>query len=218
MFFLIFLFVIIFALLVVVFTQIKIEVQEFKVSNIDKIKLEYDYSVYIKLYAFGILKYFQAKIDKDKMKNSKMFKNLDIKKINNPFEKSKISIQNIKPKIERINLNVKVGSESVILTSVAVLLISTAVSYLLKYTVEKFDSKKQKFKIEPIYLNKNLVDLKINCIIKLKMVHIINVIYIVLKKRGELGNERTSNRRLDDDSYEQYSRYDRREHNYRGTN
>ena len=57
-------------------------------------------------------------------------------------------------------------------------------------------------KIDPIYQNQNIVNLQFNCIISLKIVNIINIIYI-LKKKGRVDkNERTSNRRSYAYSYE----------------
>ena len=205
-------------LLLLIFTTIRIDVKNLEVSNYEKIKLEYDYLVYIKLYIFNYIKYFQIKIDKEKVDKSNLVKKINIQKANKQFENIKISTKNLKPEVEKIDMNVKVGTESMFMTTFLVLVISVGISYLLKNTIKKANPEKHKYKIEPSYINKNLIDLKLNCIIKVKMVHIISVIYIVLKKRRGLKNERTSNRRLNDDSHEQYSRYGRCKHNYRGTN
>lgn len=53
----------------------------------------------------------------------------------------------------------------------------------------------------PMYRFGNSINLSLNCIINVKMVHIIYVIYILLKK-GMIKNERTSNRGAYDYSYE----------------
>ena len=59
------------------------------------------------------------------------------------------------------------------------------------------------YTIEPIYQNKNIYKIQFNCIIQVKMVHIINVIYIFLKKgRSDLNERTTSNRRSYGYSYE----------------
>ena len=54
------------------------------------------------------------------------------------------------------------------------------------------------------YINKNLLNIEISSIFQIKMIHIINTICIVNKKRKGDKNERTSNRRPYDYGYEQY--------------
>ena len=52
--------------------------------------------------------------------------------------------------------------------------------------------------------NENLLNIEISSIFQIKMIHIINTICIVNKKRKGDKNERTSNRRPYDYGYEQY--------------
>ena len=72
---------------------------------------------------------------------------------------------------------------------------------------KRFDTKYQNYiyNIKPIYNNKNLYKINLNCIIEIKMVHIINIIYMLLKK-GRKKNEcsTTSNRKPYAYSYEQH--------------
>lgn len=56
--------------------------------------------------------------------------------------------------------------------------------------------------IEPIYRNKNLINIAFSGIFELEMMHIINMISILNKKEGVKENERTSNRGAYDYSYE----------------
>ena len=72
------------------------------------------------------------------------------------------------------------------------------VIWLLFYVVQY-----QFYKIEPLYLNHNIYEIKLNCIFEIKMVHIINMIYYFIKKRrGENHEQRTSDRRAYGYSYE----------------
>ena len=59
------------------------------------------------------------------------------------------------------------------------------------------------YNIKPLYYNKNLYKINLNCIIEIKMVHIINIIFILIKK-GRKKNEQstTSNRKPYAYSYE----------------
>ena len=66
------------------------------------------------------------------------------------------------------------------------------------------NSKENRFIINPLYINKNLLNLELNCIFETKLIHIIYVIYILNEKRRDDKNVRTSNRRSYGYSYGQY--------------
>ena len=111
-------------------------------------------------------------------------------------------LKKIKPNVSLLNLELKIGTEDAILTSFIVFLISTGISILLPHVIKRYDKNKYKYLITPLYFQKNLYQIKLNCIIEIKLVHIINMIYIFIKKRRSDKNERTSNRRPYDYSYE----------------
>ena len=205
-------------IIIFVFSTIKINVDNLTVSNIDKIKIQYDYVVNIKFYILGIIKFFQLKIDKDKVKKNKMLMNMDLSKIKENFRKIKIEFKDLNLEVEAIDLKLEIGTDSVMLTSLLVLLISTILSIVLQRTIKEINPKKHEYKIQALYLSKNVIDLKFNCIIKLKMVHIINMIYTAIKKRRWIENARTSDRGVNDDCNEQYTRYGRCKYNYRRAN
>lgn len=111
----------------------------------------------------------------------------------------KVLLKEIKPEILKIKLNLKIGVEDIMVTTYAIPVISTLISFILKLTVKDVDLKNKRrdyyYKIEPIY-NKNIINLRLNCIINVKIVHIINIIYIFLiKKRRSDKYERASYRR-----------------------
>ena len=58
------------------------------------------------------------------------------------------------------------------------------------------------FNVTPIYNNPNLINIEFSGIFEIKMIHIINIIYILNKKEGVEKNDGTSNRRAYDYSYE----------------
>ena len=76
------------------------------------------------------------------------------------------------------------------------------ISMILPRIIKKYNSKKYYYEIKPIYKNENMVKLDFSCIINIKMVHIMDILYLVLKKGRVNKNERTSNRRAYDYSYE----------------
>ena len=85
------------------------------------------------------------------------------------------------------------GIEDAIATSYLVAIIASILSIILPHLVKKEDIKNIKYEINPIY-NTLIFNLKLDSIINLKIVHIIYVIYNLVKK-GRDKNERTSNRR-----------------------
>ena len=59
-----------------------------------------------------------------------------------------------------------------------------------------YKKEKYEYKIKPIFGKQNFLKICIDCIINLKMVHIINIIYILKKKRSvNKYDKRTSDRR-----------------------
>jgi len=102
--------------------------------------------------------------------------------------------------IENINLKIEMGTENAALTAIIVPVISTVLSIILSRKIKR--EQNQKFEIKPIYINQNLINIMFSGIFEIKMIHIINIIYILNKKEGVGKNERTSNRRTYDYGYE----------------
>ena len=113
------------------------------------------------------------------------------------------SLKNIKTEIKEINLKISIGTENAALTAFTIPVISTFIAIFLSKQIKKYNAK-QVFLVEPVYLDKNLLNIEISSIFQIKMIHIINTICIVNKKRKGDKNERTSNRRPYDYGYEQY--------------
>ncbi len=196
--------IIILSIILLIFSTIRLNVKKVKISNfengIKKKKLEKEFIIYIELCLFGKLKIARIKLTKnliDKMqikadiknlkRDAQLLKNINILEI----------IKKLKIKTSKLNLQAQLGTEEVTLTVFLVTFISTVTSILFRNT----DYKNVDYNIMPLYQFGNTINFYLNCIINVKMVHIIYVIYILLKK-GMIKNERTSNRRSYDYSYE----------------
>ncbi len=114
-----------------------------------------------------------------------------IKKIN-PIE----TIKMLQVKFEKVDMNAEIGTENVSLTVFLVAFFSTLLGMLFRNS----DYRNINYNIMPMYKFGNTIKINLKCIISVKMVHIIYVIY-KLGRKG-LKNERTSNRRSYDYSYE----------------
>ena len=195
----VFLFILIVFLLLIIFSKIRIEVINFKFSSQWKRHINKDYKVIIKLCILSkisILKINITKTKLEKLKIKEKIKDIDLKIIENrnKFDKDLIrAIKEINLDIDKINLNIELGTENASLTSIVVPAISTILAILLRQKIEKFEN--QIFIVKPIYINQNLINIVLSGIFEIKMIHIINIIYILNKKEGVKRYERTSNRR-----------------------
>ena len=202
MFFLFFIIIV----LILLFSKIKIEIENLRFSSIKNRHINKDYKSIIKLCIFGRIPIIKINITKAKIEKLKMeekIKQVDWKFIekNQKFnQKVWKAIKNSNIKMKSINLKIKLGTENASLTSIIVPIISTIIAITIKNQVENYQ--KQSFIVEPIYINQNLINIAFTGIFEIKMIHIINIIYILTKKKGVDKNERTSNRRAYDYSYE----------------
>jgi len=199
--------------------DIKINVESLKIEN-----KNIDFEIIISLYIFKV------KLTREKIKRYKIYRNIyeklkkmDYKEIQKQakinFNKDLLNhIKDLEIRLKQADLKAFIGVENIILTNMIIVITSMLLSYLFARNVKKFNNEKHKYKILPIYNNKNLVKLDLKCIIKVKLVHIISMMYSLNKKRRVDNNDRTSNRGFDDYSNEQYTRYGRRKYDYRRAN
>ena len=210
---LVFIFLLVFILIIlpiviILLSTIKIVVKDLIISNQNKGKIIKNYEIHFKLYFLNKIKILNIKVDEtlinklnlkekiDKMDFSKVKKDIPDKK------ELKILFKKLDFELSNLDLKIELGIDDVILTSAIVALISALIGIGLSKVVKKYDSKNYRYIINPLYINKNIIKVIMNCIIQVKMVHIIYIIYILLKRRRVHKHERTSNRRSYDYSYE----------------
>ena len=181
------------------FTTIEIEVQNIRYSTDKKEgrNLNPDYKIEIKLYLFEKIKFFKFDITKLKMERLKLkksFYQLEQKMIKNTNQwdiKALKALKNLHVELKKIKLKVYLGLEDAGSSAICVGILSTLVAILLRNVISK--NEENFWQIVPIYQNRNLLNINLDCIFRLKLIHIINTIYF-LKKKGE-NYVRTSNRR-----------------------
>ena len=223
LFFLIFFLVVVISIFIIINSSFKLSISKL---IIDTEKKKIDYELKFGLYFMKKIKIIGIKINKKKIakikkgiqhiENSKMLKKLtkiNMKKLSVNFEekiKRKIKNNNLELvkivkairnnlKIETLELkmDLKVGVEDVIITSIFIAIISSIISIILGLTAKNLKKKKNNYyyRVMPIYGKENIFKLNLNCIINLKLVHIINIIYMIVKKGRSDKYVRTSNRR-----------------------
>lgn len=196
---------IIFALLFILFISIiQIEIKNLVIDSTNK--KDNNINLYIRLKFLNKLTYLKIEFNKERIGK---FKNLDkrilerINEIQNKLMTNRKEILNIDAiralrhlniEIDNLKLNLKIGLADSFLTSITVGIISILTSLLIARNTKEYSNKY--YSIMPEYNETPLIKIKLNCIINIKMIHIINVIYMLSKKKrsGEY-NERTSDRR-----------------------
>ena len=200
MFFLFLGLIILFILIIIpTFTSIRIKIENIKFST-DKINGRYlnkDYKITINLYFFGKIKYLKIDITKPKMEKVKSKINVDKfeRKVVNYEDKFDIGILNfvkqLKLQLQSITLKIYIGTEDAAVTAKCVGTIAGIISVILGKTMK--ERKQACWDIMPIYQNRNILNIILDCIFNLKMIHIIYTIYVL--KRKERNHGRSSNRR-----------------------
>lgn len=207
----VFLFIILILILMILTIRIKFEFKDFKFTSLYKRHLNKDYEIKITIYTFEKIPILKIKISNEKIRKflnnekvKKSIKKQEIRIIENRKDLDKEilkSLKNIKLQIEEMNLHISIGTENSSITAFIIPVISTVVAIILSKKVEKYNEK-QIFSVTPVYINQNLINIEFSGIFQIKMIHIINTICIVNKKRKGDKYERTSNRRSYDYGYE----------------
>ena len=180
-----------FIMLILSTIQIEINNLNFDSSKTKSKRLQ-EYLFIIKLKLFNKITWIKLKINKTKInkaKNSKFYKKVVLNKIKNIKGMQDLKVENIKVlkeleiKIDKLNLFFEFCIENSAVTAFSI--------FANGYKKEKYE-----YKIKPIFGKQNFLKICIDCIISLKMVHIINIIYILKKKRSvNKYDKRTSDRR-----------------------
>lgn len=208
MFFLLLIIVLLTLLLLIAFSRIKINIKNIKFTSykVEERHLQENYDIEVKLYVLKFLRILKINITKEKLEKLKLenkIKKLE-KKLILKDVKFDVDVFDVFKKLkiifEELNLKVEIGTENSALTSIIFGIVSGIIPFVLRNQIKNIE--KQKIDIKPIYLNQNLLNIELNCIFNIKMIHIIYVMYILNKKRRDEKYVRTSNRRSYGYSYE----------------
>ena len=207
----IFLLIFLIILLSILTIKIKIEIINLKFISKNQNKLNKNYKIKITIYTFFKIPVLLLKITNEKIQKIinnenfiKTIKKQELKLIKNKNDIDVEVIQGLKSvklEIEEMDLKIDIGTENAATTAFLVPIISTILAMILSKKIKKYNNK-QIFSITPIYINQNLINVEFSGIFEIKMIHIINTICILNKKRKGDKYERTSNRRSYDYGYE----------------
>lgn len=201
--------IIIFVAIVVIIiclSTLRIELANFHITNYP-VKNFSNYTIIFKWYFCNRIPLFSKKVNKKQLEQIIVKKHLPKPDIENIAEYLKghqdtlRTFKKLEVKLARLNMDITLGIENSILPSFLVAMLASVIAIILPKIALSNNGKDYQYSILPVY-NKNMYELNLNCIIYVKMVHIIYIIYILLKKKGDLKDERTSNRGSYDYGYE----------------
>ena len=193
-FFYIMLVILIILILLTILTTIQIHIENLKIElpkNHER-NINTKYKITIKLYILEKIKYLKLDITKDKIERQFMQKN--IKKLKEKIEKDKnkfdirllSNIKKINFKLKKIDLKINLGLEDAATNAIIVGIISSSIPVVMgilnNNNIIEINAKKGNqiyWKIMPIYQNRNLLNIDLNCIISFKLIHII---YIIIRQ------------------------------------
>ena len=186
-------------MILIINTTIKIHIENLKIAmpKINKRNINKNYKITLKFYILNKIKYLKLDITKTKMEKKFVRKNVD--KIKKKIEegKNKIDIKalknlkKIKWKLEQINLEIYIGHENTAINAIIVGILSSLISITLgnlknNKNLPNSDKNSTFWKIVPLYQNKNLIEIKLNTILEIKIKDILK--FIILKKTLEYKN------------------------------
>ena len=170
------------------------------------------YEIIIKLKIFGNIPILKFTLNKSRLRKIKQSRKMNekVKQLEKDIlqNKDKFDRQVIKGLkefskgiyMEKLDLEVELGTENAFLTSMFVTIFSSILSIVFSRIHVR--EKNIVYEIKPLYRNENSIKIEISGIFQIKLIHIINTIYVLNKKGGRKNHERTSNRRSYDYSYE----------------
>ena len=195
-------------LLIIVFSKIRIDVKKFEYCSANKKYINPNYYLQLSWIILSKIPIIKIKLNKHTVKKLKLkdkFVDIDVKmwEERKKIDKETISIiKKIDFAIRKLKLKIDIGTENLAITSLLIPIVSTVISFLLRNKMKT--KEEQTYIVQPIYNNQNYLNITISGIFEIKMNHIINVVYLLSrkKKKGVKKYERTSNRRSYDYSYE----------------
>lgn len=180
-------------ILLIEFTTVQIHIQNlrFHTEKIDERNISPKYKIIVKLYIFNKINYLKINLTKNQLERRLIKKNVNklkkkIKQDKNKFDKKILSnLKKTELKIKKIDLKIYLGISDAAINAIIVGIVSSSIAVIMGILMDKniLDSnckcKKEEnnqiyWKIIPVYQNKNLLNIDLNCIISFKLIHIIH--------------------------------------------
>ncbi|MBR3152435.1 MAG: hypothetical protein IKF52_02340 [Clostridia bacterium] len=170
----------------VLLSKLRIDINNLIYSGEEK-----NIDINVKLMIFRLVPIKIIKINNDNIKILKS--NTRIKKITEKaiakfdIQKARKSLKikdlkNLKIKAKKINLYVKYSTNNVLLTTYLTPIIATIISYIYYDLINNYNDKYYRYKLNPMYIKKRYLYIKLESIIEVRMWNIINMILLFRRK------------------------------------
>lgn len=173
----------------IVSLRIRINFKDIQISNVnennERMKLRHHYRIEFELFIFKVIKIAKIKFDNQKITravNKMKYRIEDVgiereikKEIRNRKKLIK-AFRNLKLKLIELNFNLELGTEGIVSTIGIFTIISTIVPILIRNNASKIQ-----YRIAPIYNMGNVMNLWVNGITEVYLVHIIYALYTIKK-------------------------------------
>lgn len=171
-------------------SKIQINISNLDISTERKEIIKKNLEIYISLIAFNKIEILKIDARKLKSKNINLgtvlekAKKLQIQRNTRGLLKDlALSLKDFKFEIKKANLELGLGTENAATTAILVGIIGSILGIILKG---------QKIEIKPIYQDENILNLKLNCIFRVNLIH---YIYKTILKGREKNERKSSDRR-----------------------
>lgn len=186
-------------------SNIKIDINRVHIEANKNQKFKISFIIKFSFCLFNKLRYFTTTIDNQKINLLYNSGKIDINKFRQDRELNKEVLKALRRTeytIEKFKLNGEIGTDNAAFTALSIGFLNSIIPIFVLRKIKFKNIDNYYLNINPIFINQNLVNLDLNCIISIKLVNIINIIHFLLKKGRVNKNERTSNRRSYAYSYE----------------
>lgn len=180
-------------ILVLILSNIKLEVKKLHISNEQK-ELNIDFVLNIALYFLNKLKFINITIDDEKIRDWFKKGKIDIQKLKDNKEVNKEALKILKYidfKVEYFKLEGYFATFNTVLSSSIYAILQAIIPIIIAPRINGKYINNVKF----FNINQNVININLNCIISVKMVNIINVLHYLKKKGGKDNNGKSSDRR-----------------------
>lgn len=179
-------------------SKLEISIENLDMSNINKRKNNEKIIIKISL-KLGNIRWIHFKMDKEKLANlcgkiqkfeyknsisSKIMKEEVKKEIKIMLENKEIKqkILNTKIELEKFDANISFGTDDYLLTSYLVAIVAIIISNILPHIIKNKESiNRIKYRVLPIYQQRNIYNIQLNTILNIKMSRIINISFALKK-------------------------------------
>ena len=183
--------ILILLIILIINSKLQLKIYNLDISTVRKEKIKKNYEIYLGIIIFDKIEILKLNLKKLQTRQINMKTILDKAKMieeksNNKKQLAKtalIGFKDLQIKIISADINLELGTENAATTALLIGVISSIFGIILKG---------KKFKVSPLYQDRNILNIKLNCIIRFNLIH---YIYKTILKGRDKNERKSSDRR-----------------------